>query len=149
MSKTPEELTEEWKAKKLKTGWYYVVLSNGFIDLARLSKYGRFYHLSYSLEVKKPISIVPKYKEYMAMQEQLNKEGTWYTKISHKKLEKENNKLRRLLKECQKYIDFCCVPKGFGKSAIAEDLLTQINTALNETRANTIDCNKIQESEEK
>lgn len=71
MTKTPEELTEDWKAKKLKTGWYYVVLSNGFIDLARLSKYGRFYHLSYSLEVKKPISIVPNYKEYKAMQEEL------------------------------------------------------------------------------
>lgn len=71
MTKTPEELTEDWKAKKLKTGWYYVVLSNGFIDLARLSKYGRFYHLSYSLEVKKPISIVPTYDEYKAMQEKL------------------------------------------------------------------------------
>lgn len=71
MTKTSEELTAEWKAGKLKTGWYYVILSNGFIDLARLSKYGRFYHLSYSLEVKKPISIVPNYKEYKAMQEEL------------------------------------------------------------------------------
>lgn len=71
MTKTPEELTADWKARKLKTGWYYVVLSNGFIDLARLSKYGHFYHLSYSLEVEKPISIVPTYDEYKAMQEEL------------------------------------------------------------------------------
>nr|DAO19222.1 MAG TPA: Septin family protein [Caudoviricetes sp.] len=41
--------------------------------------------------------------------------------------------MEELLKECKKYIDFCCVPDGFGKSYIAEDLLTRIKAALGES----------------
>lgn len=153
MTKTPEELTASWKAKKLKTGWYYVVLSNGFIDLARLSKYGRFYHLSYSLEVKKPISIVPNYDECKAMQdhivdltekvERLKKElesSHWYQTIQNEDI----SNLRNLLRECWAHLSVGKVGTSITPINI---LLTQINTALNETRANPTDCNKMQESE--
>lgn len=29
MTKTPEELTEEWKAGKLPAGWYYLNIESG------------------------------------------------------------------------------------------------------------------------
>lgn len=51
----------------------------------------------------------------------------WYQTIQNEDIAK----LRGLLKESKDYIDFCCVPEGFGKSYIAEDLLTRINEALN------------------
>lgn len=31
MTKTPEELTEDWKAGKLMQGWYFCKLKNGLI----------------------------------------------------------------------------------------------------------------------
>lgn len=117
MTKTPEELTEEWKARKLKTGWYYVVLSNGFIDLARLSKYGHFYHLSYSLEVEKPISIVPTYDEYKAMQAELDEFKRTVTSYVGKPIDydiacKTVNKLlddkKKLKKELAEHRENCC-----------------------------------------
>lgn len=155
MTKTPEELTEEWLNNKLQAGSFWFVeteddnpkpmvvdIDGDFNDCE-----GNYYKPCFSkgkLKVLAPCS----YKQYQRMLE-------YYVKI--KKLskligleipQKENAKLRGLLKECKKYIDFCCVPDGFGKSYIAEDLLTRINAALSETRANPIDCNKIQESEE-
>lgn len=44
---------------------------------------------------------VPSYEEWKAAQEQLNKDGIWYTEISHKKVLRENKQLRELLKECE------------------------------------------------
>lgn len=44
--------------------------------------------------------------------------------------DKEVEKLWKLLWECKDYIDFCSVPEGFGKSYIAENLLTRINEVL-------------------
>ncbi len=46
---------------------------------------------------------------------------------------KEIERLRALLEECKKYIGFCCVPNGFDKSYIAEDLLTRVNAAIGES----------------
>jgi hypothetical protein len=44
-------LTDDWKARKLKAGPYYVRLSNGRVDVAKLSKFNRFYAISYTFEV--------------------------------------------------------------------------------------------------
>lgn len=89
------------------------------------------------------------YTEYKAMQEQLNKEGVWYTKISYNKLEKENNNLRDLLRECKPYLSyFISNNKHVGLTPNTTNLLTCINAALNETQANPADNIKIQESEE-
>lgn len=44
-------LTDDWKARKLKAGAYYVRLSNGRVDVAKLSKFNRFYAISYTFEV--------------------------------------------------------------------------------------------------
>lgn len=123
MTKTPEELTEDWKAGKLDWNkFYYIKLTSGeiCIDYA----HGAYFvngkpqeiTMDYSTDedVKQILAPVLSYDEYKAMQEQLNKEGTWYTEISYKKLKKELEsarwyqtvqnediaKLSELLKEC-------------------------------------------------
>lgn len=49
-------LTDDWKARKLKAGAYYVRLSNGRVDVAKLSKFNRFYAISYTFEVVEVIA---------------------------------------------------------------------------------------------
>ena len=114
MTKTPEELTEDWKAGELEYGQYWVknkVWEKPFIDrwLPNCS-----WKISCKDAIEQILAPVPTYDEYKAMQEQLNKEGTWYTEISYKKLKKELEsarwyqtvqnediaKLSELLKEC-------------------------------------------------
>lgn len=123
MIKTPEELTADWKAGKLDWNkFYYIKLTSGeiCIDYANGAYFvnGKPQEITmdYSTDedVKQILAPVLSYDEYKAMQEQLNKEGTWYTEISYKKLKKELEsarwyqtvqnediaKLRALLKEC-------------------------------------------------
>lgn len=104
MSKTPEELTEDWKKGKLEYGRYWVknkVWEEPFID-RWLPNYS--WEISCKKAIEQVLAPVPTYEEYKAMQEQLNKEGVWYTKISYKKLEKENDSLIETPEEF-KYID--------------------------------------------
>lgn len=156
MTKTPEELTEEWYSKKLQTGsFWFVETKDGYpepmvVDMdGDFEDYeGNYYSPSFSkgkLKVLAPCN----YTEYKAMQEQLNKEGVWYTKISYNKLEKGNNNLRDLLRECKPYLSyFISNNKHVGLTPNTTNLLTCINAALNETQANPADNIKIQESEE-
>lgn len=111
MTKTPEELTAEWKLNKKRNGYFY------YQDVNKDIYVSQWYKLNPAICVK-VLAPVPSYDEYKAMQEQLNKEGTWYTEISYKKLKKELEsarwyqtvqnediaKLHALLKECQDYI---------------------------------------------
>ena len=160
MTKTPEELTEDWKAGKLNDGEKYFIRYKNSIFIATFRyfkariNYWRFINNGIEywddleedlIEVLAPCN----YDEYKAMQaelaelkEKIKKReeliqclGSNIDELDVKKsvLIIENNKLRGLLKECKKYIDFCCVPNGFGKSYIAENLLTRINAALNES----------------
>lgn len=147
MTKTPEELTEDWEAGKLPAGWYYLKLENGEIELQNNCIGG--FLMSCNNRVIQILAPVPTYDEYKAMQEQLNKEGTWYTEISYKKIKKENNQLRDLLRECKPYLSyFISNNKHVGLTPNTTNLLTCINAALNETQANPADNIKIQESEE-
>lgn len=158
MTKTPEELTEDWKAGKLPAGWYYIKIE-GFkgVDIDLYDKEGNSWLCNSDKDLN-PLNViapVPSYDEYRAMQEQLNKEGVWYTKRSYKKLEKENNKLRGLLRECEAWMSWAYAelyeydPEHESKNT--EDLLTRINAELgcNKTQANPVADIKIQESEEK
>lgn len=69
MTKTPEELTEEWKAGKLAAGYYYIKFKNGEIE-TRDNLIGGFL-----MNMKNPIiqviAPVPTYDEYKAMQKEL------------------------------------------------------------------------------
>lgn len=142
MTKTPEELTKDWKAGKLVQGWYWVknkVWEKPFIDRWLPNCSWKIYCKDAIEQILAP---VPTYDEYKAMQAELAEfkekvadqrtdleSARWYQTVQNEDI----SKLRGLLKECKKYIDFCCVPDGFGKSYIAEELLTRINTALDES----------------
>ena len=138
MTKTPEELTKEWKAGKLPQWKFYYVSYSGGVEPLLLNGENDFINHSRIINslVKSILSPVPPYDEYKAMQYQIAD--------ANKKVEN----LGYLLKECKRYIDFCCVPDGFGKSYIAEDLLTRINAAIGEIQASPVADIKIQESEE-
>lgn len=134
MTKTPEELTEEWKAGKLKSGLYWVKFK-GRIVIAECTVFGdvsRPFEIEtktdFMIKISKVLAPVLTYDEYKAMQEQLNKEGVWYTKISYKKIKKENNQLRDLLRECKRHLYF---QKKINNEVIT--LLTRINAALGES----------------
>lgn len=142
MTKTPEELTKEWKAGELEDGLYYILLENEKTPISELETWYRtnieeskeyyeteqaFYGYSDNM-ISEVLAPVPTYDEYKAMQEQLNKEGTWYTEISYKKIKKENNNLHGLLKECKQHLYF---QKKINNEIIT--LLVRINSALGES----------------
>lgn len=134
MTKTPEELTKDWKEGKLKSGLYWVKFK-GKIVIAECTVFGdvsRPFEIEtktdFMIKISKVLAPVPTYDEYKAMQEQLNKEGTWYTEISYKTIKKENNQLRDLLRECKRHLYF---QKKINNEVIT--LLTRINSALGES----------------
>lgn len=170
MTKTPKELTKEWKAGKLPAGWYYLKLENGEIELQNNCIGG--FLMSCNNRVIQILASVPSYDEYKAMwnqilylekcisiYEQKEKQHT-NDSIEYNKLEKENNNLRALLRECYKKADEAL--QEIQKDCEADEwtiyhyknvqefynLLTRINAALNEIQANPADNIKIQESEE-
>lgn len=148
MTKSPEELTKDWKAGKLDDGLYYIRLENQKTLIDELETWYRtnieeskeyyeteqaFFGYSNNM-ISEVLAPVPSYEEYKALQEQLDKEGIWYTKISYKKLEKENNNLRALLRECKPYLSyFISNNKHVGFTPDAANLLTRINAALGES----------------
>ena len=134
MTKTPEELTKDLKEGKLKSGLYWVKFK-GKIVIAECTVFGdvsRPFEIEtktdFMIKISKVLAPVPTYDEYKAMQEQLNKEGTWYTEISYKTIKKENNQLRDLLRECKRHLYF---QKKINNEVIT--LLTRINSALGES----------------
>lgn len=148
MTKTPEELTEEWKAGKLKAGSYYVQYADGEIEIERASEWFKSGDISCGINFDDPVYVykvlapVPTYNEYKAMQdhilylekcisiyEQKEKQHT-NDSIEYNKLEKENNNLRGLLKECKQHLYF---QKKINNEIIT--LLVRINVALGESEA--------------
>lgn len=86
MSKTPEELTEDWKAGRLKTNeHYYIELSNGmyFIDFYDKQYEDNIYpsgkgfdHVSKNC-VKRVLSSVPDYNDYQQLKESFELAGDY------------------------------------------------------------------------
>lgn len=148
MTKTPEELTAEWKAGKLDVGFYYVKGVDGLFGI--MSDYALYrVNLNHSDNEMTLLAPVPTYDEYKAMQaelaelkEKIKKReeliqclGSNIDELDVKKsvLIIENNKLRGLLKECKEKIhqeficsDYLSIDKFF-------DLLTRINAAIGES----------------
>lgn len=173
MTKTPEELTKEWKAGELEDGLYYILLENGKTPISELETWYRtnieeskeyyeteqaFYGYSDNM-ISEVLAPVPTYDEYKAMQdhilylekcisiyEQKEKQHT-NDSIEYNKLEKENNNLRALLRECYKKADEAL--QEIQKDCEADEwtiyhyknvqefynLLTRINSALGESEA--------------
>lgn len=147
MTKTPEELTEDWKAGKLEYGWYWIKhKTRGTIPDQYIP--GDDWFVSNGFCITKILAPC-NYDEYKAMQaelaelkEKIKKReeliqclGSNIDELDVKKsvLIIENNKLRGLLKECKEKIhqeficsDYLSIDKFF-------DLLTRINAALGES----------------
>lgn len=163
MTKTPEELTEDWEAGKLPAGWYYLKLENGEIELQNNCIGG--FLMSCNNRVIQILASVPSYDEYKAMWNQIvdaskkveqlksnnkwlaNGQRNWWHRCQ--KYARENDNLRALLRECKPYLSYKInKDKHVGFTPNTTNLLTCINAALNETQANPADNIKIQESEE-
>lgn len=131
MTKTPEELTEEWKAGKLEYGWYWIKhKTRGTIPDQYIP--GDDWFVSNGFCITKILAPC-NYDEYKAMQAELAEHRRYCCCSENEVMRLKLAEMEELLKECKKYIDFCCVPDGFGKSYIAEDLLTRIKAALGES----------------
>lgn len=159
MTKTPEELTEDWKAGKLHKRFdepklFYCKTDNG-IEILKTWGYKNLEFLSMADEVFEPVddvqilAPVPTYDEYKAMQaelaelkEKIKKReeliqclGSNIDELDVKKsvLIIENNKLRGLLKECKEKIhqEFIC--SDYLSIDKFFDLLTRINAAIGES----------------
>ena len=156
MTKTPEELTADWKAGKLpQWKFYYVSYSSG-VEPLLLNGENDFINHSRIINpfVKSILAPVPTYDEYKAMQERIADQraelesARWYQTVQNEDI----GKLRGLLKECRtafevyaKEDETCGLDEN---NKYAKHLLTRISTALNETQGNSVADIKIQESEE-
>lgn len=163
MTKTPEELTADWKAGKLEDGEKYFIRYKNSIFIATfryfkaLLNYWRFIDngIEYCdgseedlIEVLAPYT----YDEYKAMQEKIaelkekmkEKEGliqrlgSYIDELDVKKsvLIIENNKLLGLLKECKNIVAHDCWQEAQfpdGQVVQKQDLLTRINATLGES----------------
>lgn len=160
MTKTPEELTEDWKVGKLDWNkFYYIKLTSGeiCIDYANGAYFvnGKPQEITMDYttdeDVKQILAPVPSYDEYKAIQEELAelKEkikkreeliqclGSNIDELDVKKsvLIIENNKLRGLLKECKEELEYhseliFCELESDNSKIEFKHLLTHINAAL-------------------
>ncbi len=135
MTKTPEELTEDWKAGKLPAGWYYLNFENGEIELQNNCIGG--FLMSRDNKVMQVLAPIPSYDEYKAMQDELAEHRHYCCCAENEMLRLKLAKMEELLKQCIPAAKFA---KDYG-------LVSMINAALNETQANSVADIKIQESE--
>lgn len=152
MTKTPEELTEDWKAGKLMQGWYFCKLKNGLIHHFEFSG-NDFTDLTCHIPPVAKILAPCNYDEYKAMQaelaelkEKIKKReeliqclGSNIDELDVKKsvLIIENNKLRGLLKECLPIVSAEImtwqIRGGEESYKRGQELLTRINAVLGES----------------
>lgn len=156
MTKTPEELTADWKEGKLEYGRYWVknkVWEEPFID-RWLPNYS--WEISCKKAIEQILAPVPTYDEYKAMWDQIAdaSKKVEELELNNKILEKcqeqdfgvsylvtvktqiENNNLRGLLKECKNIVAHDCWQEAQfpdGQVVERQDLLTRINAAIGES----------------
>ena len=152
MTKTPEDLTEDWNAGELEYRQYWVknkVWEKPFIDrwLPNCS-----WKISCKDAIEQVLAPVLTYDEYKAMQAELAELKEKIKKreeliqclrsnideldVKKSVLIVENNKLRGLLKECKNIVAHDCWQEAQfpdGQVVQKQDLLTRINAALGES----------------
>jgi hypothetical protein len=114
-------LTEQYKHGNLPDDRLYYYRFKGEPEVQITTQYGLYCEEADNKKEIEVIDFVPSYEEWKAAQEQLHKEGIWYTEISHKKVLKENAELKELLKECKDYLPEFETPM---------DILAKIDEAL-------------------
>lgn len=134
MTKTPEELTKEWKKGKLAAGYYYIKFKNGEIE-TRDNLIGGFL-----MNMKNPIvqiiAPVPTYDEYKAMQAELAEHRHYCCCAENEVMRLKLAGLEELLKERKNIVAHDCWQEAQfpdGQVVQKQDLLTRINAALGES----------------
>lgn len=124
MTKTPEELTKDWKAGKLKEGDYYVQYADGDIRIEYASKWihpnspSNMVNFDDLISIYTVLAPVPSYEELIRLKrvekkyQNIKANGNYPDKISQLKA-----KIKNLIEE-NKY---------------AKHLLTSINAAIGES----------------
>ena len=146
MTKTPEELTEEWKAGKLDVGFYYVKGVDGLFGI--MSDYALYrVNLNHSDNEITLLAPVPTYDEYKAMQAELAEHRHYCCCSENEVMQLKLAEMEELLRECLAHLSLGEIGTSVTPINI---LLTRINAVLgcNETQASPVDSIKIQESEE-
>lgn len=152
MTKTPEELTEDWLNNKLQAGSFWFVETEGdspepmVVDIdGDFNDYsGNYYRPCFSkgkLKVLAPCD----YDEHKAMQTELAElkekvsdqradlqSSRWYQTVQNEDI----GKLRGLLKECKSFLEYAHPIEDISVFEGIEDLLTRINAALGESEEN-------------
>jgi hypothetical protein len=141
MIKTSEELTEDWLNNKLQAGSFWFVETEDsnpepmVVDMeGDFNDYeGNYYRPCFSkgkLKVLAPCS----YKKYQRLVEDCVRIKKLSKLIGLEIPQKENAKLRRLLKECVPYVTFKVnIEKNIGCTPPGAYLLTRINATLGES----------------
>ena len=120
------DLTEQWKKGELPEGWYFVILNNGKVDIAKCSnlfincgrKLKRNFAIDNVSEVIEPIC----YEKWQAVNQ--NMDSVMQT---NQALCQKLTQLKELLKECFEYIDWT---DGTGSPISQQKLLDKIDEAL-------------------
>ena len=100
MTKTPEELTEDWKAGKLPAGDYYIKFENGEIERQNNCIGG--FLMSCNNRVVQILAPVPSFEEWQDGIFNFN-----ILKMSLNGFEKREKQLKELLKECKTRMTDC------------------------------------------
>lgn len=131
MTKTPEELTEDWKAEELEYGQYWVknkVWEKPFIDrwLPNCS-----WKISCKDAIEQILAPVPTYDEYKAMQKELAEHRRYCCCSKNEVMQLKLAEMEELLKECKEWFECFAWNKEYKHKSV--NILTRINAALGES----------------
>ena len=121
-------LTEKWKNGELQGGWYFVEFENGSILPVFYCGFNRGFEFNWDWKISKVLS--------RCSYEEFDNVIKCYLSAHEKadRLEKENQKLKELLKECKPYVIrnvvFTTINKGEEADLERNILLTKIDEVL-------------------
>lgn len=139
------DLTAKWKAGELGHGTFYVRLFTGAVVVDVFDANPLRFTL-YENDIDEVLAPVPNYDEYKAMQAELAEHQQYCCCSENEFMQLKLAEMEELLRECLAHLSL----GEIGASVTSINILiTRINAAINETQANPVDCNKIQESEER
>lgn len=148
MTKTPEELTEDWKAGKLHKRFdepklFYCKTDNG-IEILKTWGYKNLEFLSMADEVFEPVddvqilAPVPTYDEYKAMQAELAEHRHYCCCSENEVMRLKLAEMEELLKECLPIVSAEImtwqIRGGEESYKRGQDLLTRINSVIGESK---------------
>lgn len=88
MTKT---LTEQWREGTLPEGCYYILEKNGHVRTERTCFYSyieeQCFCFTSNKDIEEVLAPVPSYDEWKQAKENIDKDGTWYTERSYKRIE--------------------------------------------------------------